>query len=75
MDRSAAARDRVREIADRKVTREEADAYLAAPVSDDERNEVLALRRWFCTRYPTAGERLAYVRRAYLRWSTTPTPP
>jgi hypothetical protein len=26
------------------------------------------LIRWFMKRYPTAGERLAYGRRAYARW-------
>ena len=52
---------------DRRVTREEAAAYLAAPISDTEREAVLDLVRWFTRRYPTGAERLAYVRRAYRR--------
>ena len=49
----------------------EARAYLDAPVTDAERDEVLALVRWFERRYPTPVERLAYVRRAYARWRPT----
>jgi hypothetical protein len=47
---------------------DEARAYLDAPISTAEREEVLALVRWFTTRYPTGRDRLAYVRRAYRRW-------
>jgi hypothetical protein len=49
----------------------EARAYLDAPISEAEREEVLALIRWFQRRYPTPAERLAYVRRAYARWRRT----
>jgi hypothetical protein len=49
----------------------EARAYLDAPVTDAERDAVLALVRWFEHRYPTPAERLAYVRRAYARWRRT----
>ncbi len=42
-----------------------------APPAAEEREEVLALRRWFCRRYPTPLERLAYVRRAVARWRRT----
>jgi hypothetical protein len=59
----------VRAEADRTVTVHEAEAYLAAPVTDAERAEVLAQVRWFRRRYPTGAERLAYVRRAYRRWT------
>ena len=58
---------------DRRVTPDEAAAYLAAPISDAEREDVLSLVRWFTRRYPTGAERLAYVRRAYRRW-TSATP-
>ena len=44
-------------------------ARAAIPISDEEREETLALVRWFCRRYPTADDRLAYVRRAYRRWT------
>jgi hypothetical protein len=60
---------RVLEAADRQVTAAEAAAYLAAPISDAERDEAVALIRWFRRRYPTGAERLAYVRRAYRRWT------
>lgn len=54
---------------DRQVSPEEAAAYLATPISDAERDEVLSLVRWFTRRYPTGAERLVYVRRAYRRWA------
>lgn len=56
---------------DRVLTPAEAREYLEAPVSASERDEVLALVRWFRTRYPTPAERLAYVRRAHARWRRT----
>jgi hypothetical protein len=59
------------EIADRPLTDEEVRAYLAVPVSDEQREEILALVDWFCRRYPTPAERLAYVRRAYRRWTVS----
>ena len=40
-------------------------------VSDEQREEILALVDWFCRRYPTGAERLAYVRRAYRRWTAS----
>jgi hypothetical protein len=49
----------------------EARAYLEAPITQAERDDVLALVRWFERRYPTPAERLAYVRRAYARWRRT----
>ena len=55
--------------ADRQLSPTDAQAYLDTPISGAEREDVLALRRWFTARYPTAAERLAYVRRAYSRWT------
>src|SRR5262245_18164097 len=52
----------------RELGSEAARAYLEAPVSDNEREQAIALIRWFTRRYPTPLERLAYVRRAYARW-------
>ena len=49
----------------------EAREYLEAPITQAERDEVLALVRWFRRRYPTPAERLAYVRRVYARWQRT----
>lgn len=56
---------------ERRLGPEEVRAYLDAPVSDFEREETLALIRWFRRRYPTPAARLAYVRRAYKRWNAT----
>jgi hypothetical protein len=59
---------------DRVLSREEAQAYLDAPVSEAERENVLALVRWFRRRYRSPAERLAYARRAYARWRRTQPP-
>lgn len=58
-------------IANRELTAAEARAYLDAPTTEAERDEVRALAEWFQRRYPTPLERLAYVRRAYARWRRT----
>ena len=58
-------------IANRELSREEARAYLDAPIDESERNEILALVRWFTTHYPSPSDRLACVRRAYARWRRT----
>jgi len=63
------ARARAIAASERRLTPEEVEAYLATPVSASEREEVLALVRWFRRRFSTGGERLAYVRRAYRRWT------
>ena len=60
--------DAVAQVIDRRVSAEEVRDALESPVSAAERGEALALVRWFTTRYPTAEERLAYVRQAYARW-------
>lgn len=59
----------IEDESNRTVTVAEAQAYLDAPVSDFEREQILELARWFRLRYPTGAERLSYVRRAYARWS------
>lgn len=56
---------------ERRLAPAEARAYLDAPFTDAEREEVRALVGWFCRRYPTPLDRLAYVRRAYARWERT----
>ncbi len=53
--------------AERQLSAAELEAYVGAPITDAERAEVLELSRWFTTRYPTACERLAYIRRALTR--------
>jgi len=57
-----------RDESDRVLSAEEVKAYLDAPVSDRERQDVRDLVRWFRGRYPTGAERLAYIRIAYARW-------
>ena len=49
-------------FSNRELDPDEVRAYLEAPISDAERNEVLALVAWFRRRYPTPAERLAYAR-------------
>jgi hypothetical protein len=56
------------EESERTSSEGEVRAYLTAPVSDDERNDVLSLVRWFRPRYPKPADRLAYIRRADARW-------
>jgi hypothetical protein len=56
---------------ERTLSPDEVHAYLEHPISDAEREEVLALARWFRRRYPTPAARLAYARRAYARWRQT----
>ena len=68
MSASSDALRRARAYAERRLSREELAAAEAIPISDAEREETLALIRWFRRRYPTAAERLAYVRRKYARW-------
>lgn len=73
----AATRARLREMYEQPLSREEFLARLAIPISAEERRETLDLMRWFCRRYPTPGERLAWARRAYKRWTRdgrAPTP-
>jgi hypothetical protein len=60
--------DRVAAIAGRELSVEEFDAYVKAPMSQDERCEILDSFAWFTKRYPTAGERLAAARRGYQQW-------
>jgi hypothetical protein len=64
-----ATRAAVEAAAGRRLSPAEVEAYLSAPVSDDEREQVRALVGWFRRRYPTGADRLAYVRRAYKRWT------
>jgi len=63
--------DRLRATAHRIVSAQEAHDYLESPVSESEREDLLALVHWFRRRYATPADRLAYVRRAYARWRQT----
>jgi hypothetical protein len=65
------ARRELTSEAERWLSPSEARAYLDAPLTDAERDDVRALADWFCRRYPTPLDRLAYVRHAYARWQRT----
>ena len=59
---------RVRALSERLLSPEEVRTALAVPLGEAEEEESRSLIRWFRRRYPTPGDRLAYARRAYLRW-------
>lgn len=65
----AATRARLRALSEQPLSADEWKRRAAIPITDDERERTLELVRWFTRRYPTPGERLAYVRRAYRRWT------
>jgi len=64
-----ATQERVRALSQRQLSPEEVRAALAVPLGESEEEESRSLIRWFRRRYPTPGDRLAYARRAYLRWT------
>jgi hypothetical protein len=59
----------VRQAIDRAVTLEELRDILERPISTAESDEVVSLLRWFTRRYPSPEARLAYVKKAYARWT------
>jgi hypothetical protein len=65
---SPVARGRLAELANRQLTVDEWRERAAIPLAPEEVEHTLALVRWFRRRYPTAADRLAYIRRAYIRW-------
>lgn len=66
---SPEALTRIRDLAERELSLEEFDAYIHAPMTEEEREDILQSIAWFRKRYPTAGERLAAARRAYRQWT------
>lgn len=66
---SDATRARLKALAEEPLPFEEWRRRAAIPLTDDERERTLELVQWFRRRYPTPTERLAYVRRAYKRWT------
>ena len=57
--------DELGRLAERRLAPDEFAAYVAAPMSDDERREIGDLIDWFMRRYPTPAARLAQARRSY----------
>ncbi len=66
---SRETRERLTAMTERRLSADEVREALATPLSEAEHAENASLIRWFRRRYPTPGERLAYARRAYRRWS------
>lgn len=66
---SEAAVKRIRELADRRLSAEEFDARVAAPLGDQERAAMRQLIEWFRRRYPTPHERLRSARRLWRDWA------
>jgi hypothetical protein len=58
---------RLRAEAERRLTAEELEAYVGAPMAPGEIEAIRELSDWFCRRYPTPEARLQYVRKAYAR--------
>ncbi len=52
-----------------ELTPEEFLRRIRAPLEPAERDEALALFRWFARAYPTPKDRLAYARRKYAEWT------
>ena len=65
---SPETRARLKALAEQPLPLDEWRRRLAIPLSPEEIEHTQSLVRWFCRRYPTVGERLAYARRAYKRW-------
>jgi hypothetical protein len=57
----------LKEYAERRLSVEEFNAYVNAPMTAEEAEGIRELVEWFTRRYPTPLERLAYVRRASRR--------
>jgi len=56
-------------LVDAPLSEQEFLERVRRPPTAEEIAEVRELVRWFTRRYPTVGERLGYVRRAYARWN------
>jgi len=55
-----------RALAERRLSAEEFNARVNAPLTEEERAEMLSLIDWFMRRYPTPAARLAQARQSYL---------
>lgn len=68
-DPRSVPKKRIQALAERRLGLEELNAWVDAPMTDEERERILELVRWFKHRYPTALERFRYIDRAYVRWT------
>jgi hypothetical protein len=66
---SPETRARLKALAEQPLPLHEWRRRLAIPLSPEEIEHTQALVHWFRRRYPTVGDRLTYVRRAYKRWT------
>jgi hypothetical protein len=57
----------IRNLSERRLSAEEFDAYVEAPMTEDERRTIQELIAWFQRRYPRPLDRLVSARRAYAR--------
>lgn len=56
-------------LAERRLSSDDLDAYVDAPMSDAERDEIISLFEWYTRRFPTPLARLRDARRAWHRWT------
>jgi len=63
--------DELRADSERRLSAAEFNAYVDAPMSDFEREEIDANIAWFTRRYPTPEARLAWLRRTYAMWASS----
>lgn len=63
----------IRALYETPVSDEEWARIRDLPRDPESDAETVELARWFLTRYPTAKERFAYVRRKYVEWTRHPT--
>ena len=66
---SAEVLEEIQAMSERRLSAEEFNAYVNAPMTEEERAETLAQIEWFMRRYPTPWERLTAARRAYAQWA------
>src|SRR4051794_25657815 len=58
---------KIRDIHERRLSPEEFQVYVDAPMADQERNAIAELIGWFQRRYPRPLDRLISARRTYAR--------
>ena len=61
--------EELQRLAERRLSKEEFEAYVAAPMSEAERDEIISLFDWYTRRFPMPLARLRDARRARDRWT------